>query len=38
LSDGPGDILSEVLSDNPRNEPEPTPQSEIASMRKMMEE
>ena len=37
LSDGLGDNLSDVLGDNP-SEPEPTMQSEIASMRKMMEE
>jgi hypothetical protein len=37
LSDGLGDNLSDVLGDNP-SEPEPTTQSEIASMRKMMEE
>jgi len=37
LSDGPGDNLSDVLGDIP-SEPEPTMQSKIASMRKMMEE
>jgi len=37
LSDGLGDNLSDVLGDNP-SQPEPTTQSEIASMRKMMEE
>ena len=37
LSDGLGDNLSEVMSDNPTNVPEPTTQSEIGSMRKMME-
>jgi len=37
LSDGLGDKLSDVLDDNP-SEPEPTTQSEIASMRMMMEE
>ena len=37
LSDGQGDDLSAILGDNP-SEPEPTMQSEIASMRKMMEE
>jgi hypothetical protein len=31
LSDGQGDNLSDVLGDNP-SEPEPTTQSEIASM------
>jgi hypothetical protein len=36
LSDVLGDNLSDVLGDNP-SEPEPTTQSEIASMRKMME-
>ena len=37
LSEGLGDNLSNILTDNPR-EPEPTTHSEIASMRKMMEE
>ena len=37
LSNGLGDNLSDVLGDNP-SEPEPTTQSEIASMQKMMEE
>jgi len=37
LSDGLGDNLSDVLGNNP-SEPEPTTQSEIASMRKMMDE
>ena len=37
LTDGLGDNLSDILGDNP-SEPKPTTQSEIASMRKMMEE
>jgi len=37
LSDGLGDHLSDVLGDNP-SKPEPTTQSKIVSMRKMMEE
>jgi small-conductance mechanosensitive channel len=37
LSDVLGDNLSDVLGDNP-SEPEPTTQSEITSIRKMMEE
>jgi len=37
LSDALGDNLSDVLPDNP-SEPEVTMQSEIAFMRKMMEE
>jgi small-conductance mechanosensitive channel len=37
LSNGLGDNLRDVLGDNP-GEPEPTTESEIASMRKMMEE
>jgi hypothetical protein len=38
LRDSLGDNVSEVLRDNRRNEPEPTTQSEIASMRNIMEE
>jgi hypothetical protein len=37
LSDGLGENLSDVLGDNPCK-PEPTTQSEMASMPKMMEE
>jgi hypothetical protein len=37
LSDGLGDNLSDILGNNP-SEPEPTTQSEVASMRKTMEE
>jgi len=37
LSDGLGDNLSDVLGDNP-SESEPTTQSEVVSMRKIMEE
>jgi len=37
LSDGQGDNLRDVLGDN-LSKPEPTMQSEIASMSKMMEE
>jgi hypothetical protein len=37
LTDSLGDNLCDVLGDN-SSEPEPTTQSEIASMRKMMEE
>jgi hypothetical protein len=37
LSDGLGDNLGDVLGDKP-SESEPTTQSEITSMRKMMEE
>jgi len=37
LSEGLGDNLSDVLRDNP-SDPEPTTQSEIASMEKMMQE
>jgi hypothetical protein len=37
MSDGLGDNLSDILGDNP-GEPEPTTQSEIASMRTMMED
>jgi hypothetical protein len=37
LNDGLGDNLSDVLCDNP-SEPEPTTQSEIASMQMTMEE
>ena len=37
LSDGLRDNLSDVLGDNP-SEPEPTAQSKLTSMRKMMEE
>jgi hypothetical protein len=38
LNDSLGDNLSKVLSDKARNEPEPTKESEITSMRKMMQE
>jgi hypothetical protein len=37
LSDGLGNNVSDVLGDNP-SEPESTTQSEIGSMRKMIEE
>jgi tRNA A37 N6-isopentenylltransferase MiaA len=37
LSDGLGDNLSDILGNNP-SEPEPTTQSEVASMLKTMEE
>jgi hypothetical protein len=37
MSDGLGDNLSDILVDNP-SEPEPTTQSEITSMRTMIEE
>jgi hypothetical protein len=37
LRDNLGNNLSDILADNP-SKPEPTTQSEIASMRKMMEE
>jgi len=37
LSEGPGDNLGDVLDANP-SKPEPDTESEIVSMRKMMEE